>query len=278
MSIAVLITSFNRIKHTRECLTALNNHLNDFTVYLVDDNSIDGTPEMVKKCFPQVKLISGNGNLYWSRGMRRAWMEAMKENHEYYLWLNDDVEIYDGFFEELLWCLKYIDENGIVSGLIEDSSLNIIYGGSTKEKELIKASEFPRDIYFMNGNVVLVPNKIISQVGIIDSVFHHDLGDVDYGLRVLKKGYKVVTTRFPIGRGMANPVSRVRKSKTTIYQRFKHLYSPLGSPPHINFYFRFKHFGILNAFTYVVYLHLLNVLSDKATEIFQQQIHKYLRG
>jgi glycosyltransferase involved in cell wall biosynthesis len=61
------------------------------SVYLVDDGSTDGTSEGVQQKYPQVKLFSGDGNLFWNGGMRIAFSEAMKDEPDYYLWLNDDT-------------------------------------------------------------------------------------------------------------------------------------------------------------------------------------------
>jgi GT2 family glycosyltransferase len=129
----------------------------------------------------------------------------------------------------------------------------------------------------MNGNVVLVPKSVMDKIGILDPVFHHDLGDVDYGLRAIKAGIKVFSTRKAIALGYSNHFCRVRKWNTSLINRFKRLYSPLGSPPKTNFYFRKKHFGIINAYVYWIYLHMINILSDKmATIIWGDLYHDKL--
>lgn len=53
-------------------------HLARLCVYLTDDGSTDGTTEMLREKYPQVKVVSGNGNLFWDRGMHAAWREAVK--------------------------------------------------------------------------------------------------------------------------------------------------------------------------------------------------------
>ena len=82
------------------------------------------------------------------------------------------------------------------------------------------------------------------KIGNFDPLFHHDLGDVDYGLRALKSNINILTTRVVIGSCIENNICRVRKNSTTLINRFKILYSPLGSPPRLNFYFRKQHFGL----------------------------------
>lgn len=120
MKIAVLITCFNRKKKTLACLESLFSIVSNCHVYLVDDKSADGTSEAIKQNFPQVKIIQGDGNLFWSRGMYTAWKEAIKGCYDFYLWLNDDVELYPFFLQELMACMSYGKNECIISGLIEN--------------------------------------------------------------------------------------------------------------------------------------------------------------
>lgn len=263
MRIAALLTCFNRKEKTSKCLYSLFQILPDCDVYLVDDASTDGTSEMIKEKYSQVHLIYGNGNLFWSRGMYTAWKEALKKDYDYYLWLNDDIELYSYFFEELMLCNQLEGENCIVSGLIESfGKKEIIYGGSNSDKKLIQVNTEPQEITFMNGNVVLVPKVVVNKIGIIDRTFHHDLGDVDYGLTARKQGIRVVSTRIAIAAGCPNKFCRVRKWGTNIINRFKQLNSPLGSNLSLNFYFRRKHFGLFRAILFCIHLIVLNLLSD----------------
>lgn len=237
--------------------------LPDCDVYITDDGSTDGTRDMLHQCFPKVKVISGTGNLFWSRGMYTAWKEAVKGKYDYYLWLNDDIELYPFFFEELLECYKQKGGDCIITGLIENfEKTTILYGGSDENKTLIQANGLPQKVTHMNGNVVLVPKSVVDKIGIMDPKLHHDLGDVDYGLTAIENGINIYTTRRPIAAGYSNDFCRVRKWGVSLRQRFKKLKSPLGSPPAINFYFRKKHYGLFNACAYWCYLYVLNILPD----------------
>lgn len=261
--IATLLTCHNRVAKTIACLSSLQaiNFISD--IYLVDDGSEDETSKIVNKLYPNVNIILGNGDLFWNRGMYTAWKEAIKYNYDYYLWLNDDVELYPIFFKELIECEKLGGGACIISGLIENfDKTKILYGGSDQDKNLIQANGKLQKIKYMNGNVVLVPKIVVNKIGILDPTFHHDLGDVDYGLNAWEHGIKIFSTRIPIAAGYSNNFCRVRKWNSNIIGRFKKLYSPLGSNPNLNFYYRKKHFGIINAVSYYIYLHLINILSD----------------
>lgn len=260
---AVLLTSFNRKEITKKCLTFLFLFENKFDVYLVDDGSTDGTSEMIISEFPQVNLIMGDGNLFWNRGMALAWETAAKSNYDYYIWLNDDVILYKNAFKEVFNCSKLKDDKAIISGVIENHKRDkIIYGGYDSKRKLVQPNGEMKIITNMNGNFVLIPKFVYLKLGILDKLFHHDLGDVDYGLRANKIGLKVFSTRVPIAEGETNDISRQRLNNSNILNRFKWLFSPLGSNPKINFIFRKRHFGLLNALSYYVFLIVLNIIPD----------------
>ena len=85
MRIAAIITCHNRKEKTLVCLKSLFQIIQNIDVFLTDDGSTDGTSEAVKKIYPQVNIIQGDGNLFWSRGMYIAWKEAVKGGYDYYL-------------------------------------------------------------------------------------------------------------------------------------------------------------------------------------------------
>lgn len=265
--IAVLLTCHNRRETTRICLTRLFQIRTDIDVFCVDDNSTDGTSRMITNEFPQVTLIHGDGNLFWCRGMRLAWETASKENdYEFYFWLNDDLELYENAFDELLECSRLQNDKSIIAGLVEEkSSHTVIYGGCDANKKLIAANGLLNEVIFLNGNFVAVPRFVYQRIGLFDKKYHHDLGDVDYGLTAKEKGLCVYTSRCYIGGTDANLRSnhlRIRMDNVGIRKRFKRLYSPLGSNPFITFHFKRKHQGSVNATVYFLYVHFINLLPD----------------
>jgi GT2 family glycosyltransferase len=87
--IAVLMTCFNRREITLKCLNYLfeNSFLDEhhIQVYLVDDGSKDSTAATIRDHFASVKIIQGNGNLFWGGGTRLAFQEALKNDYPFYL-------------------------------------------------------------------------------------------------------------------------------------------------------------------------------------------------
>lgn len=266
--IAVLLTCFNRQDKTLACLSRLLALDADLDVYLVDDGSTDGTSSAVREMFPQVNLISGDGNLFWSRGMHLAWEHAATKSYKYFVWLNDDILLYKICFDELFECSHLQADRAVIVGIIESADGGkVLYGGTDSDGQLLRANGQMQPIMNMNGNVVLVPAGVHEILGNLDPVYHHDLGDIDYGYRAASRGIPVMSTRLTVARGEENDFCRVRLWGKGVKARMKRLYSPLGSHPRINFYFRRAHKGVLNAVSYYVFLHLINVLPDGAVRL-----------
>jgi GT2 family glycosyltransferase len=202
--IAILLTCYNRRKTTISCLESLfRQRINKnimLQVYLVDDGSSDGTSELVRERFPQVNILNGDGNLFWGGGMRIAFEVAMKKGFAYYLWLNDDVNLYDNAIDNLLNTYFFVTKEGndkvIIIGATQDPVTKIVtYSGKKSRSRLLplslrniepKGKPIPCDTF--NGNCVLIPNRVAMILGNMDRSFPEAGGDYDYGFRARKSG------------------------------------------------------------------------------------------
>jgi GT2 family glycosyltransferase len=216
--LAVIMTCHNRRDTTLACLEALNQQGVNFDVYLVDDGSSDGTSDAVNKHYPAVRILEGNGNLFWVGGMRLAFSEALKGSYDYYLWLNDDTLLGPKALSNLLDIhhdlAKRGHPNSIIVGSTRDSRTGKpTYGGAVQSKrwysnkfEFVEPGETPQECDTMYGNCVLIPHSVAEKVGNLDAAFIHTLGDLDYGLRARKLGCSVWAAPGYVGTCSKNSV------------------------------------------------------------------------
>ena len=267
--LAVLLTCHNRREKTLACLTNLfecklpEGHSLD--VFLVDDGSTDGTSEAIAKQFPQVRLIQGSGDLFWNRGMHLAWKTATEHKaYDYYLWLNDDTFILDEAIAEVIECSRASEETFLVCGAVcSRTNGQFTYGGRVQGGEVIPNGSV-QSCNEINGNCVLVPAEVYQTAGMLDPIFPHAIGDYEYGFRVQKHGFKVVTTRKYIGYCERNEfLPKWCYSDVPFLERLKVLYSPLGnSHPYYYFIYEKRHHGLGVAIFHFLTIHL-RVLSPK---------------
>ncbi|MEJ7560441.1 MAG: glycosyltransferase family 2 protein [Pedobacter sp.] len=264
-TIAALLTCHNRKVKTLRSLSALFSQTgidSEFSleVFLVDDASSDGTAEAVRRQFPRVKIIAGNGNLFWNRGMHLAWdTAASTAKFDYYLWLNDDTTLTDLAINEMLECSFSSGDMTLICGsTCGEQSGKVTYGGKNKLGQYLIPNNEIQECSIINGNSVLVPNKVFQMIGNLDVMFPHAIGDQDYGLRLLQKGGRCVTTKNFIGFCESNPkLPNWCYQETPILQRLKSLYSPLGySHPKYFFLYEKRHFGLFTAIKHFCSIHL----------------------
>jgi GT2 family glycosyltransferase len=253
--IAVLITCHNRKESTQQCLTCLFsqkglNDLFDLEVFLVDDGCTDGTPELIRRDFPQVIIIKGTGQLYWNRGMYLAWETAYSsKNFDYFLWLNDDTYLFNNALESLF--REVFPETMICGSTTSALIKKLTYGGfkNNPHTSIAPNGNF-QEAECCNGNCVLIPNSIYVQLGNLDPIFKHALSDFDYSYRAVKAGFKIRVAPEFVGTCEGHDsVPNWRNSSINVLKRLNHLYSGLsGVHPFEFFIFEKRHFGIKSAF------------------------------
>ncbi len=243
ISIAVLMTCYNRKSKTLATLESLFQQRSideiGHKVYLVDDGSTDGTGQAVQQTYPDVKIFSGDGNLFWNGGMRIAFSEAIKDDPDYYLWLNDDTILYPDALNSLLTTSRHLFEQGETKAIVAGSTCDpdtgdFTYGGIVKITPLLpfkfrflKPKKSPQSCDSMNGNCVLIPRSVVQLVGNLDPAFIHYLSDWEYGLRARQKGCTVWVAPGYQGICAPNPQS-TRIEATNMSEGLQKMNQPKG--------------------------------------------------
>jgi len=101
--VSVIIVNWNTKEHLRRCLLSLTLHpapcILHLEIIVVDNASVDGSAEMVRKEFPQVKLIANNRNIGYAAANNQA---ARLAKGRYFLLLNPDTELTPETIDKLI--------------------------------------------------------------------------------------------------------------------------------------------------------------------------------
>jgi hypothetical protein len=213
--LSVTICSWNTLEDTRACLVSLEKIRDEasFEVIVIDNHSRDGSPDMIEKEFPWVRLFRMDQNLGFTGGHNFA-LEHRKGAHAFLL--NSDTVVHPGALRTLLNALDERPETGIigpkllnpdgslqyscrtfpnpVAALFRNTFLGRLFPKNRFTREYLMQDwdhQSERDVDWVSGAAFIVRDKVIENVGTLDPNYFMYCEDVDWCWRVNKAGWKV---------------------------------------------------------------------------------------
>jgi GT2 family glycosyltransferase len=125
MQLSVIILNYNVRYFLEQCVLSVQNALEniDGEIIVVDNNSQDDSCEMIKRRFPNVKLLKNNENLGFPKGNNLGVAHAQGE---YICILNPDTVIAEDTFVKVLAFAKKQADLGIVGCKLIDGTGNFL--------------------------------------------------------------------------------------------------------------------------------------------------------
>jgi GT2 family glycosyltransferase len=202
MDLSIIIPSFNTKQLLRQCLRSLASNAE---VIVVDNGSTDGSPQMVAKEFPKVKLIRNEENLGFAKAVNLGIKNA---GGKFILILNSDVLAKLKSLDTLLNCAKELPLLGVAGGRLlspDGASQGSCFYLPTvwrtfqgywlgKKKFVEKFAPLgnsPQEVEAIVGAVFLIPRSTLRKVGLFNEKYFMYFEDLDYCRRVRKAGLKV---------------------------------------------------------------------------------------
>ncbi|MCF7820479.1 MAG: glycosyltransferase family 2 protein [Candidatus Pacebacteria bacterium] len=107
MDLSIIIVSWNVKEKLKENLKAIYASSGNFSfeIFVIDNNSQDGSTKMVKEMFPGVKLIANSSNLGFAKGCNQG---LEKSRGRYKLLLNPDMRVFKNTLDLML---SILDKN-----------------------------------------------------------------------------------------------------------------------------------------------------------------------
>jgi glycosyltransferase involved in cell wall biosynthesis/GT2 family glycosyltransferase len=200
-----VIPVFNRKAETLACLGRLEQlkaEAPGLRVVVADDGSTDGTAEAVRAAYPDVALVSGQGDWWWTGGMRAGVAEALRQGTTAILSLNDDTLIQPGSLAALL-ALAEGHPRRLVSALSMHADGEVIESGYrwaglkgwTAEHRLPGWEERRRAPYATTavaGACVLIPAAAFAAVGSYAEALPHYHSNLELCVRCSRAGFEVL--------------------------------------------------------------------------------------
>lgn len=215
MKLSIVIVNYNVEYFLEQCLHSVYNALKNIEgeVFVVDNNSVDDSNDMVRQKFPQAILIANKENLGFSKANNQA---IRMSKGEYVLLLNPDTVVEEDTFEKVV---SFMDENPDAGGLgckmidgkgkfLPESKRGLptpqvaFYKMIGLSRIFPKSKKFGRyhlgyldndevnEIEILAGCFMLMRKTVLDKVGLLDEDFFMYGEDIDLSYRIILGGYK----------------------------------------------------------------------------------------
>lgn len=206
MKLSVVIVNYNVRELLSECIKSVNTAMTgiDGDIYVVDNNSSDGSVDYIRDHFPDVHVIANSDN----QGFAHANNQAIRQtNSDYVLLLNPDTVVFEG---TLRGCVDFMDAHPQCGGVgvrmltregtVAPESRRAI---PTPWVAFLKMLGFTRKYYMshlpwdkpgqievISGAFCMLRHKALDQIGLLDEDFFMYGEDIDLSYRLLKGGWE----------------------------------------------------------------------------------------
>jgi len=213
--LSVIIVNYNVEYFLEQCLHSVKNASAnlDIEVFVVDNNSVDGSVEMVKQKFPEVQLICNKKNTGFSCANNQAMRIA---TGDYLLLLNPDTVVEEDTFIKVISFMDAHPDAGGLGVKMLDGKGNFLpeskrglptpmvafYKIFGLSRIFSKSKIFGRyhlgfldkdkthEVDILSGAFMLMRKSVLDKVGLLDEDFFMYGEDIDLSYRIVKGGYK----------------------------------------------------------------------------------------
>jgi len=215
MKLSVVIVNYNVKYFLEQALHSVRKAVKgiEAEVFVVDNNSVDGSCEMVKRIFPEVVLIENKNN----PGFSKANNQAIKlSKGEYVLLLNPDTVVEEDCFRKICSFMDSTPTAGALGVKMIDGKGRFLpeskRGLPTPKVAFYKmfglSALFPtspkfgqyymgylpknetNEVAVLAGAFMLLRKQTLTEIGLLDEDYFMYGEDIDLSYRITKAGYK----------------------------------------------------------------------------------------
>ncbi|MEI4768833.1 glycosyltransferase family 2 protein [Psychrobacillus sp. FJAT-51614] len=216
MDVSIIIVNFNTKKLTLECIQSIYNanSLYEIEIILVDNNSSDGSVDIIRKIYPKVNVIENRQNVGFSRANNQA---ILQSKGRYVLLLNSDTIVMEDTLSKIV---EFMDKDKQIGAagcevLLKNGTLDRAChrGFPTPEASFYYMTGFAKrypnspkynayhksylnmdevhEIDCLVGAFMMVRREAIDEIGLLDESFFMYGEDIDWCFRIKKAGWKI---------------------------------------------------------------------------------------
>ena len=205
----VVILNWNGRAHLERYLPSVVRHtMPQYGVVVADNGSTDSSLEYVAETFPEVEIVRLDRNYGFAEGYNRALQEI---EAEYYVLLNSDVEVTEGWCEKLVEALdtdpqlaavapklladtdrERFEYAGASGGFIDILGYPFCRGRILSTTELDEGQyDDPREVFWASGAAFACRAEVFKSEGGFDGEFFAHMEEIDLCWRMQLSGYRI---------------------------------------------------------------------------------------
>lgn len=207
-SVAVCVPVFNKIKLTLRFLESFQQvEYPNYQLIIIDDGSKDGTAEILAEHHPEVIVLPGDGNLWWTGGTNRGVKYAMEHGFDYVLTINNDSQVAPDFLGHLVETAQSKPKSIVATRLniAQEPTKVWALGGymnwkkgkifqllehNQDEADVLERYPDPVQVSILTGCGTLIPTRCFREIGLYDERwFPQYHADSEIVMRARKRGY-----------------------------------------------------------------------------------------
>jgi GT2 family glycosyltransferase len=197
----------NRREFTLQCLRSLSRIDRtglDVSVFIVDDGCTDGTREAIEENFPDVNVVPGTGDLWYTAGTNLGIVSALRQKPDYVLCINDDSIFDEKCIQRMIECAER-HPRSVVGGLLlfwdrphrvfqVAPVWNTWMGGwqHWQTQTVWTVPELPWEVDIIVGNCILYPAAALGDAGLMNPRISAQYGDAEFTTRLRKRGWRLL--------------------------------------------------------------------------------------
>lgn len=218
MDLSIIIVNWKVKDLLEKCLRSIFEQTKNisFEIFVVDNNSGDGSVEMIQAKFPQVNLTASAENLGFAKGNNLA---IKKARGRYVLLLNPDTEILDNALEKMVRFMDAHPECGIAGCKLLNPDLSLqpsvrafpsfasqifillkihhlFPHSKAMYKYLVQDFDYEKtqEVDQVMGAFMMIRREAIEKIGLLDEKFWIWFEEVDFCKRAEAAGFKILYT------------------------------------------------------------------------------------
>jgi len=205
--VLVIVLCYNGIDLTRACMRSLRDAgYPSMDVLVVDNQSQDGTPAVVRNEFPEVIVLEMSANLGYAEGNNAGLRYALDHNYDYALLLNNDTEVAPDFISKMVEPCQADPKIGVAGPKVYYfEPKDVIYSAGGRidltrgNSEMIglnahDSGQFDAqfEVDFVSGCALLARCNAIRDAGLLDGRFGMYYEETEWCVRIHRHGWKVM--------------------------------------------------------------------------------------